>query len=532
MKHTFRGVSLSVVTVAIIGITLVGCKISFAGSNRPPEGSVKFGTLQKPAIEAQKEFSGFKTIFADVAEKVTPCVVSVIPTKIDTVVFSNNPFYQFFGDQFSDDDPMNFFFGNPQQPRRQQRQPQVQKQERREQGLGSGVIVSSEGHILTNYHVIAGADEIEVKLNDGRNYEATIIGSDSLSDVAVIKIKDKIDNLPVVYLGDSDKMRPGDWVVAIGNPFSLTATVTVGIVSALGRDIGGGIQNAYQNFIQTDAAINPGNSGGALVNIDGELIGINTMIYSRSGGNMGIGFAIPINMAKRVMEDLIYHGEVTRGWIGVGIQDIDPATRDALDLGNRKGVLISDVYKGQPADKAGLQRGDIVCSINGKETGTASQLRNTVATCKPGNPVPLVVLRNGKEINLTMTIARRDEKQIAKLSSGGSDNESTSEPAEKSDVKLGINVANLSADIRQKYNFKPDTKGVVVLSTDNSKGDGRSALREGDVITQIKTKGQGFVLVESVKDFERITKGLKNGDAVMLLVERNGSSFFASFKLR
>lgn len=254
----------------------------------------------------------FKTIFADIAAKITPSVVSVILTKIDTVAYSQNPFYNFFNDS-SMDNPFQFFFGAPQQQPQNKRGPGVEKREFRQQGLGSGVIVSEDGYILTNYHVVSGASEIQVKLSDDRAYEAKIVGTDSLSDVAVIKIKEKVHHLPVAELGDASQLRPGDWVLAIGNPFSLTSTVTLGIVSALGREVGN--PNLYQNYIQTDAAINPGNSGGALVNIDGKVIGINAMIYTQTGGFMGIGFAIPINMAQKVMDDIIHKGKVTRGWM-------------------------------------------------------------------------------------------------------------------------------------------------------------------------------------------------------------------------
>ena len=314
--------------VAIVTAFAVHYSCSFADSKHPDRGSISFGADKPPEIHLGA-LGPFKTAIADVAEKVVPTVVSVIPTKVDTVTFSNNPFYQFFGG----DDPfggMGDFFGIPQQ-RGRQNKPPVEKREYRQQGLGSGVIVSKDGYILTNYHVVAGANEIEVKTTDKRSFKADVVGTDSLADVAVIKIREKVKDLPVAYLGNSDKLRPGDWAIAVGNPFSLTSSVTLGIVSALKRTAPGGSDN-YQNFIQTDAAINPGNSGGALVNIDGELIGINTMIYTQSGGYMGIGFAIPINMARSIMEDLIFEGKVSRGWLGVSIQELDPASRQAMGI--------------------------------------------------------------------------------------------------------------------------------------------------------------------------------------------------------
>jgi serine protease Do len=510
----------------LVAIGILGCDFSFAKDiKHPPKGSVQFGSQQNPASGTADKMGSFKTVFADIAQKVVPTVVSVIPTKIDTVVFQRNPFYNFFGDQGMEDDPFSFFFGPPRQQQRRS-QPQVEKQERREQGLGSGVIVSKDGYILTNFHVVSGADEIAVKLNDGREFAAKVVGSDSLSDVAVLKIEGKFDSIPVAYLGDSDKLRPGDWVIAIGNPFSLTSTVTSGIVSALGRSMGG---PGYQNFIQTDAAINPGNSGGALVNIEGELIGINTMIYTRSGGYMGIGFAIPIGMAKRIMEDLIYRGEVVRGWIGVSIQDIDPATREALDLGNTRGVLIADVQKGQPAEKAGIKRGDIVLSINDKEMVTVNDLRNSIAAISPDTKVPVVVLRNGKKVDLKLTIGQRDEKTVAEMTTGEKEPEAKEQPQKK----LGITTANLTSEIRQKYEIADDVRdGVVVVEAGQSAGDGRTGLRPGDVIVQLKVRGKEFSTVKSVNEFQKLTRDLKKGDTIMLLVYRGGNSFYTAFKLR
>ena len=332
-KEMGRSLTVFVFLYAMISsILFFQCRCSFADPAHPSKGSIEFGAAENPVKSALIPEGSFKTIFADIAEKVVPTVVSVIITKIDTVVYNNNPFYQFFNDPFSDGDPLQYFFGAPPPENRgkQRRPPPVEKKEFREQGLGSGVIISKNGYILTNFHVVSGASEIAIKLYNGHEYQASIVGSDSLSDVAVVKLMEEVNDLPVAYIGNSDNLRPGDWVLAVGNPFSLTSTVTAGIVSAINRAVEGG--QRYQNFIQTDAAINPGNSGGALVNIEGELIGINTMIYSSSGGNMGIGFAIPLSMARKIMEQIIFKGEVTRGWIGVSIQDIDQATRDDVPL--------------------------------------------------------------------------------------------------------------------------------------------------------------------------------------------------------
>jgi serine protease Do len=499
---------------------------SFAETKRPDRGVIAFGAEKKPDIKLSGQMDPFKTVIADVAEKVIPTVVSVIPTKIDTVVFSNNPFYQFFGDPFGGG--FDEFFGQPRQPRQrrgQPNQPQLQKKEFRQQGLGSGVIVSRDGYILTNYHVVAGANEIEVKTADKRSFQAEVVGLDSLADVAVIKIKEKVSNLPVAYLGDSDKLRPGDWAIAIGNPFSLTSSVTLGIISALKRTTGG-IPDAYQNFIQTDAAINPGNSGGALVNINGELIGINTMIYSQSGGYMGIGFAIPITMARQIMEDLIYEGKVSRGWLGVAIQDLDRNTRDAMGLSaETKGVLIGDVFKGQPADKAGIKRGDIVTSVNDKPVEGANELRNAVAAIHPGAKVPVDLLRNGKKVTVQVMLTGRDARKTQSTLASGE----VSREGETADFSamLGIKVGNLTPKEYEGLGIEKSVKGVIIQEVDGASQAEANGLRQNDIIIEVNRQ-----VVTSVKEFRQSTTSIKNGDSILLLILREGNTFFRAFKVQ
>ncbi len=521
--------SLLFVVLSLLLVGAASLKCGRAEAERPREGSIEFGASTKPSLPDQPQaFQSFKTVFADVARQVVPSVVSVIPTKIDTVVFHKNPFY-FFGNPGNQDrqegrSPFDFFFG----PRgdRNREGPDVRKQERRQRGLGSGVIVSEDGYILTNFHVISGADEIDVKLHDGREVEATIVGSDSLSDVAVLKIAGEVDDLEVAYLGDSDSLRPGSWVVAVGNPFSLTSSVTAGIVSALGRSVLGPV--SYQNFIQTDAAINPGNSGGALANIDGEVIGINTMIYSRSGGYMGIGFAIPMNMAKRIMKDIIYRGEVVRGWIGVSIQRIDAATRDALELGTRQGVLVADVYEGQPADKGGVERGDVVLSIDGNPVGSANELRNTVAALRPGEKVPVRVLRDGTEKTLRIRIAKRNEHEVQQLAStGGAGSGETGEQATVEE-RIGLEVSSITTQLRARYDIPRSVDGVVVLNAQETFTDARRQIKEGDVIGEVRVNGTRHA-VESMDDFRKALSGMKENNSVMLLVHRGRRSFYVAF---
>jgi serine protease Do len=525
-RRHWNAAPLTTFLVLIFSIFIVDCRFSFAEGKRPEKGSITFGAKEKPNIKTTPEFQSFKTIFADLADKVVPAVVSVIPTQIDTVIFNNNPFYQFFGDdEFGS--PFDQFFGMPhrgQNFKKQQPQQPQKKQFRRQQGLGSGVIVSKDGYILTNFHVVHGADEIEIRTSDKRTFSAEIVGVDSLSDVAVLRIKGQAKDLTVAYLGDSDKLRVGEWVMAVGNPFALTSTVTQGIVSALGRrDDKNPTQ--YQNYIQTDAAINPGNSGGALVNLDGELIGINTMIYTTSGGFMGIGMAIPINMAKRVMEDIIYHGKVTRGWLGVQIQDVNDAMRSALGLGVRKGVLISDVFKGQPADKAGIKRGDVVLSIDGKPVETSNDLKNTVAVIEPGKKVLVVVFRGGRETTVTVVLNERDESSVGKMAAGGG--KSSSEGGVDTAGALGLSVSNLTDKTRQQFNLEENITGVVVTEVDQSSQAAGEGVQPGDVIVELNRQQ-----ISSVKDFAKIAKGIKPESAVLLLIRRGESTLYLAFTLR
>jgi len=518
------------IAAAAVAIALTTVKPFSAEPPRPARGSVQFGAQTAPKVVVPPAVQGFATVFADVAEKVVPTVVSVIPTKIDTVVFTNNPFYQFFGDNpFFGGNPFEDFFGQQPQRRGQRPQePQQQRQERRSQGLGSGVIVSRDGYILTNYHVVAGADEIEIKTADGRSFDAYVVGSDSLSDVAVVKIKESVNNLPVAYLGDSDLLRPGDWAVAIGNPFSLTSSVTMGIVSAIGRQTpnpGGGAAQ-YQNYIQTDAAINPGNSGGALVNIKGELIGINTMIYTQTGGYMGIGFAVPINMARRIMEDLIFEGKVNRGWLGVSIQELDRATREAFGLpAETKGVLIGDVFKGQPADKAGIKRGDVVQSIDGKPTENANKLRNQVASIYPGKTVPVEILRNGKRLTVNVKLTSRDESE-GLVKAGGSTQGGAGQGPEDGKF-MGMTLETATPELREKFGAHKGIQGVVVTQMAQGSAAGQEGMRVGDIIMEVNRK-----VVASVKEFSQNTSGLKAGDSVLFLVYRGGNTFYLVLKVR
>ncbi|MBD3316508.1 MAG: Do family serine endopeptidase, partial [Chitinivibrionales bacterium] len=530
--------------LALSVFLLVQCRFSFAESDRPKHGSVQFGAVKDTELNGSGNGNGNGNIekgnqigkglpktFADIVDMVVPSVVSVIPTKIDTVLFYRNPFYRFFGPP-PERDPFEFYFEEPAPESGTDEEPQVERRERKQRGQGSGVIVSADGYVLTNYHVVSGADEIDVKLHDGRRFKVNVVGIDSLSDVAVLKIDENVKNLPVAYLGNSDQLRIGDWLIAVGNPFSLNWTVTSGIVSALGRSVTG--TDRFEDFIQTDAAINPGNSGGALVNTNGEVVGINTMIYTRSGGYMGIGFAIPINMAIRVMKDLVYDGRVTRGWIGVSVQPLDHATRDALGLRDLEGgVLVSDVFEGHPAHMAGMKRGDVIVSVEGRGVNVPNDLRNLVAALKPDSVVVVMVVRNGRRHRLNVTIVERTNERILGSRPARTHERSERAKPEEQHVKidiLGISISNITDTDREEYDIPSETQGAIIRNLAASSplfGE----LREGDVIRELKKSGASPRPVQSAEELRAALHGVDKGDGVLVMVERSGSTFYASFRI-
>lgn len=377
--------------------------------------------------------------------------------------------------------------------------PDVPKGGFKQQGFGAGVIVSEDGHILTNNHVVADADEITVTLTDKREYKAKIIGTDPKTDLAVVKIK--ADNLMPAKLGDSDQVRVGEWVVAVGHPFGLSYTITTGIVSAKGR--ANRAVAEYEDFIQTDAAINPGNSGGPLVNLKGEVIGINTAIFSRSGGYMGIGFAIPSNMAKSIMQSLIDHGKVVRGWLGVVIQNLDEAMAESFGFKGTNGVLVGDVTPDSPAEKAGMKQGDIILKFGGKETNDTNQLRQMVAVTSPGTKVKVEVFREGERETLEVT--------VGELESGLA----TIKGHEAEDEDLGMTLKNLTPEIAEQLGLK-QTKGVVVTAVEPFSVAAKAGLRPGDVIVAVQNKP-----VNTLAEFNKAMskQDLKKGVRLTVLSE-------------
>ncbi len=410
--------------------------------------------------------------FAKVVQKARPAVVFIRVEKTVEKSTAQGPFnymdpFDFFNDPF-----FQRFFG----PRFHRPQP---KRKFKERGQGSGFIVDKKGYILTNNHVVGGADLIEVRLFDGREFKAKIIGTDPQSDVAVIKI-DADDDLPVLPLGDSDKLQVGEWVIAVGNPFGLSESVTVGVVSAKGRNRIG--INDYEDFIQTDAAINPGNSGGPLINIRGEAIGMNTAIFSRSGGYMGIGFAIPINMAKAVMRQLIEKGKVVRGWLGVVIQEIDEDLAKSFGLEKPEGVLVTEVADDSPAKRGGLKQGDIILQLNGQKVKDVGDLRNRIALTPPGTKVKLLVLRDGKKKLLVVKIGEKPgETTVAGVRHGIL-------------KKLGLSIQDLTPELAEQFGYK-EGQGVLVSEVEPGSPAERAGIRAGFLIEEVNR-----VRVHNVKE--------------------------------
>jgi serine protease Do len=447
--------------------------------------------------------SGVVTTFAPVVEKVAPSVVTVFTTQ--TV---SRPAAAF---QFPDDALRQFFGG--QLPQRQGKQTL--------QGLGSGVIVSPDGYILTANHVVSGADEIMIGLGtELRKFKAKKIGTDPGTDVALLKIDEK--NLPAITFADSDKARAGDLVLAVGNPFGLRQTVTMGIISAVGRG-GVGIVD-YENFIQTDAAINMGNSGGALVNTKGELLGINTAIFSRSGGNQGIGFAIPANLAREVMQSLREKGRVVRGYIGVSVQTLSPELAEAMKLnGQLTGALVGEVAPDTPSAKAGIKTGDVITAVNGKKLSDARELRLMIGSMLPGSKAQLEVNREGQTKMFDVQLA---EMPAGMTQEGGpaASPEESAQP-EKTTVFGGVAVADITDDIRTALNLPREIQGAVIAELDADSPAGKAGLHEGDVIQEVNKQR-----VRNARDLVAISKKLKPNEKILIRIYSQGRSGYVALE--
>ncbi len=453
---------------------------------------------QEPAHTQQSPIA----TFAPIVEKVAPSVVTVFTTQ--TVSRTLAPF------PFSDDTLRQFFGG--QLPRGQGKQTL--------QGLGSGVIVSPDGYILTANHVVAGAEEIMVGLGtELRKYKAKKVGTDPGTDVALLKIDEK--TLPAIAFADSEKARAGDIVLAIGNPFGLRQTVTMGIISAVGRG-GMGIVD-YENFIQTDAAINMGNSGGALVDTEGRLLGINTAIFSRSGGNQGVGFAIPANLARDVMQSLREKGRVIRGYIGTSVQTLTPDLAEAMKLnGQLTGALVGEVTPGSPSQKAGMKTGDVITAVNGKKVSDARELRLMIGSMAPGTKVQIEVNREGQRKMLDVELA---EMPAAAAEQGAEASPEDSAQPEKATVFGGVAIADITDDIRSALNLPKDIQGAVIAEIDADSPAAKAGLREGDVIQEVNKRP-----VKSAKDLVAISKKLKPTEKILMRVYSQGRSGYVALE--
>lgn len=438
--------------------------------------------------DPQHRLESLGQAFRDVTKKISPAVAYI--STVYTMESLPEEYQELFENEF-----FRRFFGIPRQREYQRR------------GLGSGFIINEQGYILTNNHVVEKAEEITVTLPDKREFKAEVIGTDPMSDVAVIKIQGK--NLPTAELGDSSTAQVGDWVIAVGTPYGLSQTVTAGIISAAGRANIGIVD--YEDFFQTDAAINPGNSGGPLVDIYGRVIGMNTAIFSKSGGYQGIGFAIPINMAERIMESLIAHGRVVRGWLGVSIQPVTKDIADSFGLKTAEGVLVADVTKDSPAEKAGVQRGDIIVSLDEEQVENPTALKNLVAQKEVDSNIPLTVIRNKKKKTLEVKIG-----ELAPDEPTGKSRQDSPESA-----PLGIQVQELTPDIAAQLGYKKE-KGVVVAGVKPGSPAAEANIRRGDLIQEINQTP-----VDSVTAYK---KAVRRGEKFLFLIRRGENTFFTVIK--
>ncbi len=482
------------VVVLVLAAVAAGLVIS-AAFNLSPITSAFWGDKGAGKTGSVVPAAALRMVPVDIpalVKEVSPAVVNVSTTQV--VRFNRPRMRNPFGhDPF--DDFWNNFFGN--MPREQKRR-----------SLGSGFIVSEDGYILTNNHVIEKADEITVTLLDKEDFKAKVIGADPKTDIALIKI-DAGKKLPHVALGDSEKLEIGEWVIAIGNPFGLGHTVTAGIVSAKGRIIGSG---PYDDFIQTDASINPGNSGGPLFNLQGEVVGINTAIIQ---GGQGIGFATPIHLAKSVLSQLKEKGKVTRGWLGVYIQRMTPEMAESLGVAGKKGALVSDVTKDGPADKAGLKSGDVIVSFDGRSVSDEHELPQLVAATKPGSKVTVVVIRDGKELKIPVTIAEM-EGEKAGARAGGPD----------LTKGLGLTVQDITPEIARQFEIE-NRSGVIVTQVEDGSPADDAGFQDGDIIRSVNRQP-----VKNVHEFGALVKKLKGEKSALFLVERGDARIFLAVKLK
>ena len=482
----FRDVSSQVnifLSLALVVVSFASC----SGQSRLM--NLKPGDPAPPPVSSSNVV-GLQTSYADLVTRVAPAVVTIRSTEraraAQQYPFMDDPmFREFFGDRVP-----------------QQQTPQ------RVQGVGSGVIINPDGYILTNHHVVDGALEIRVELTDNRTFTAKLVGSDPPSDLAVLKIDAK--ELPTLTMGDSDKVRVGDPVLALGNPLGIGQTVTSGIVSAKGRQTGLS-DGSFEDFLQTDAAINRGNSGGALVNTSGELIGINSQILSPSGTNIGIGFAIPSNMAKAVLDQLLKTGKVRRGMLGVTIQSVDADLASSLNLPAARGAIVTSVAPGGPAERAGIKRGDVITSVNNQPVADNNVLRNQVASLGPGSNATVTLLRNGHEQNVQVTLTELPDRQRP-----ATEDSDSGDGATGGTQRYGLTLQPLTADTASRYGLDADDQGLLVTQVDPSSNAAAAGIRQGDLIQEVNRQP-----VRTFADFGRAVIQSGSRPALVLIKRRN-----------
>jgi len=519
IKPTLRNtIILALLLVAGVSLAGIACAnppahASLTATVPAPAGSTPTRTPPAADLAQARDLAdGLSLAFEQATNVVSPSVVAVFaeaPAPEMPSMSPGDPFRQFFGDDF-----FRRFF--PQEPPTAPQGPGRGHPTLR--SMGSGVIVSADGLVLTNNHVVDHAEKITVVLGDDRKVPARVVGTDPPTDVAVLRLEgENLGELPVVRLGDSDGLRVGQWVIAVGNPFQLLHTVTAGIVSARGRSAMGLAD--YEDFIQTDASINPGNSGGALADLDGRLVGINTAISTTNGGSVGIGFAIPINMAKRVMEELVAHGEVSRGYLALLPQDVDDNLASALHLGTTVGALVGDVTAGGPAAKAGLERGDVITRFDGQPVEDALSLRNQVAEARPGSRVPITVLRNGREKTLSVELGERPREEDERSPAVGG-------PAEPGNSeKLGMGTQALTPELAHRLGID-EPRGVIITDVAPGGAAEQAGLSRGDVIVEVDRQA-----VATPAELDRALAHHEGGDSAALLVRRGPNTLYVGVRV-
>jgi serine protease Do len=496
MNHSFHIRRTTAVLAVVVAGLIGGLVASVSVTHTVPVfvSSAHAATYEQGAL----------TTFAPVAKRVMPAVVNISSSKVVKNQGMEGP-EGLFEDPF-----FRRFFGG--------RMPQQMPRERRAESLGSGVIVSPDGYILTNNHVVEGATQVKVSFADQREFPAKVVGTDKPTDVAVLKIDQR--NLPVLPLSDSSRAQVGDVVLAVGNPFGLGQTVTMGIVSATGRSLGGAIEQ-YEDFIQTDAAINPGNSGGALINTRGELVGINTAILAGDGGgNQGIGFAIPINLARNIMDQILKNGKVTRGFMGILPQEVTPDMASAFGNAHLKGVAVAEVEPNSPAQHAGLKVGDVITAINGNSVSDVNQFRLQIAGMAPGSRVELRVFRDGREETLPLTLAEL-KNQNARGANGQEEEQGLNGAQGEKGALQGVSVQSINSDLRRQLQLPESAHGVVVTEVDQSSRAADAGLQQGDVIEQVNHRP-----VNTVADFNAAVRAGGTNGATLLLVHRGQGALF------